>query len=148
MEYLEAMLACGRQRSRRTMDASSPSAGIHALPRPVQQPHPPIVIGGRSPPAYRRAVTRGNGWYGFALDAADDHDVHRRAARGSDGAARPKELGELEISVTPRGPLDLDTVRRFADAGVHRLVPYWPFPTESALRERIARFADEVIAKS
>jgi alkanesulfonate monooxygenase SsuD/methylene tetrahydromethanopterin reductase-like flavin-dependent oxidoreductase (luciferase family) len=31
----------------------------------VQKPHPPIVIGGMSRPAARRAVARGDGWYGF-----------------------------------------------------------------------------------
>ena len=36
------------------------------VPRPVQRPLP-IVIGGHTPPAYRRAVARGQGWYGFAL---------------------------------------------------------------------------------
>jgi hypothetical protein len=36
---------------------------------------------------------------------------------------RPPELGKLEISVTPSVPLDADTVRRFQDAGVERLVP-------------------------
>jgi hypothetical protein len=35
---------------------------------------------------------------------------------------RPAGLGELEITVTPPGTPDLDTVRRYADLGVHRLV--------------------------
>ncbi|MBA3605945.1 MAG: TIGR03619 family F420-dependent LLM class oxidoreductase, partial [Acidimicrobiia bacterium] len=41
-------------------------AGIDAHPRPVQQPIP-IVVGGHRPPAFRRAVSRAYGWYGFAL---------------------------------------------------------------------------------
>ncbi|MFQ5667948.1 MAG: TIGR03619 family F420-dependent LLM class oxidoreductase [Candidatus Binatia bacterium] len=31
-------------------------------PKPVQQPHPPILIGGNSKPAMRRAATVGDGW--------------------------------------------------------------------------------------
>jgi probable F420-dependent oxidoreductase len=31
-------------------------------PRPVQKPHPPILIGGNSRPAMRRAATLGDGW--------------------------------------------------------------------------------------
>src|SRR5437762_9070854 len=38
-------------------------AGIDAYPRPVQRPIP-IVIGGHTKRAYRRAVARGGGWYG------------------------------------------------------------------------------------
>jgi probable F420-dependent oxidoreductase len=34
----------------------------HALPRPAQQPHPPIWIGGNSQRAMRRAVELGDGW--------------------------------------------------------------------------------------
>ena len=45
-------------------------AGVDAYPRPVQRPIP-IVVGGRAPAAYRRAVTRGHGWYGFALTPED-----------------------------------------------------------------------------
>ena len=34
-------------------------------PKPVQSPHPPIVIGGESERALRRAATRGDGWIGM-----------------------------------------------------------------------------------
>jgi len=93
-------------------------------------------------------VTHANGWYGFALDSAGTAACLAGLRTALAESSRPSGLGELEISITPRGPLDLDTVKRFADLGVHRLIPYWPFPTEAALRERIARFGDEVIAKS
>ena len=33
------------------------------LPRPVQRPHPPLWVGGESPPAMRRAARLGDGWY-------------------------------------------------------------------------------------
>ena len=97
-------------------------AGIDAHPRPVQQPIP-IVIGGHSAPAYRRAVARGQGWYGFAQkpeDTAVSIEGLRRAAEQVD---RGEHLGELEISVTPRVPLTDETVTAFAELGVHRLVP-------------------------
>jgi probable F420-dependent oxidoreductase len=146
-EYLEAILAMWTAPQPAYDGRFVSFAGIQALPRPVQRPHPPIVIGGQTPAAYRRAVTRGNGWYGFALDPPDTSTCLAGLRAAANAHTRPQELGELEISVTPRGPLGLDTVKRFADLGVHRLVPYWPFPTETALRERIARFADDVIGK-
>jgi probable F420-dependent oxidoreductase len=37
-------------------------AGVHQQPPPRQRPHPPIVVGGHSPAALRRAVRVGNGW--------------------------------------------------------------------------------------
>ncbi len=98
-------------------------SGIQAHPRPVQQPHPPIVVGGHSPPAYRRAVAQGDGWYGFALDAdaaAASLEGLRKAAKDVE---RPSQRRSLEISVTPSVRLDADTVNRYADLGVDRLVP-------------------------
>jgi probable F420-dependent oxidoreductase len=40
--------------------------GNSMLPRPIQQPHPPIWVGGNSRQAIRRAVERGDGWIPFA----------------------------------------------------------------------------------
>src|SRR6185295_3103830 len=42
-------------------------AGIRFEPKPVQRPHPPIVVGGTAAPALARAAREGDGWYGFAL---------------------------------------------------------------------------------
>ena len=90
-------------------------------PRPVQRPHPPIVVGGHSPSALRRAVLAGNGWYGWELDPAETAralDDLREAGRSH---GRPPELGELEITITPPGVPNLDTAREYAALGVHRL---------------------------
>jgi probable F420-dependent oxidoreductase len=94
-------------------------SGVAAHPRPRRVP---IVVGGHSPAAHRRAVEQGHGWYGFALDpagaAAQMEGLREAASRWE----RPAELGELEISVTPRGTPDRETAERFAELGVHRLV--------------------------
>ncbi len=41
--------------------------GINAMPRPVQRPHPAIVFGGHTKPAYARTARLAHGWFGFAL---------------------------------------------------------------------------------
>jgi probable F420-dependent oxidoreductase len=95
-------------------------SGVQAYPRPSRTV--PIVVGGESAAAYRRAVEQGHGWYGFALDlettAACLEGLREAAARYE----RPAELGELEISVTPRPTPDRETAARFAELGVHRLI--------------------------
>lgn len=35
---------------------------VHAVPTPVQKPHPPIIFGGESPAALRRVADLGDGW--------------------------------------------------------------------------------------
>jgi probable F420-dependent oxidoreductase len=97
-------------------------SGVVQYPSPIQRPHPPIVVGGHSPAAYRRAVRHGSGWYGWGLDVDQTGQALRALAETARGEQRPAELGELEITITPPGPLDLDTARRYADLGVHRLI--------------------------
>jgi probable F420-dependent oxidoreductase len=145
LEHLEAMLALWTAEQPAYEGRFVSFSGIDAQPRPVQRPHPPIVIGGRTPPAFRRAVQHGNGWYGFSLDLAETTECLAGLRSAQAEVARPEALGQLEISVTPRGPVDLNTVRRFAEAGVHRIIPFWPLANLEAVVERVQRFGDEVI---
>ena len=88
---------------------------------PVQRPHPPIIIGGMSPAAYRRAVLQGNGWYGFAQTVEATAASVQGLTDAASVESRPPELGELEITVTPPPGIDLDAARRYEDLGVARL---------------------------
>jgi len=97
-------------------------SGIDAQPRPVQRGGVPIVVGGTSPGALRRAVQRGNGWYGFAMDPGATEHALRGLEKARSEVSRPAALGPLEISVTPPPGLDADGVRRYAGLGVDRLV--------------------------
>lgn len=139
-EYLDAILALWTQSSPRFEGATVRFSGIDAQPRPVQKPHPPLVIGATSPPAWRRTMQRANGWYGFALDP----DATARCLAGLEAAgrrvARPVALGPLEITVTPPpGIPDPDTMRRYADLGVQRLVLLPLVRTEAELLDFVAR---------
>lgn len=101
---------------------SASFSGVAAYPHPIQRPMPPIVIGGTSPAALRRAVTMADGWYGFGLTVEQARQHIEGLRRAAERHARAPELGELEITVTPVGPFDRRTVESFAAAGVHRLV--------------------------
>lgn len=98
-------------------------AGVDAYPRPVQRPVP-LVVGGHSPPAYRRAVARAHGWYGFALTPDDTATCLGGLREAASAVERRPDLGELEITVTPRGRLTPDRAAAFAQLGVDRLVVY------------------------
>ncbi len=122
-EYIDAMKALWTQDEPSFDGRYVKFGGIQARPRPVQQPHPPFIIGGMSDAAYRRATARGNGWYGFALDV----DGTAKAIEGLREAAkrveRPDALGTLEISVTPIASPDRDTLARLEELGVDRVIP-------------------------
>ena len=90
--------------------------GIDAHPRPVQRPLP-VVMGGHSPNAHRRAARHADGWYGFMLKLPET------AAQLESLRAETAKTGRtLEISVTPAHLLDPQRVREYAALGVDRLI--------------------------
>jgi probable F420-dependent oxidoreductase len=95
-------------------------SGVMARPRPAARV--PIVVGGHTPAAHRRAVEQGDGWYGFGLDPAATATQVEGLREAASRYERPPELGPLEISVTPRGTPDRETAARFAELGVDRLI--------------------------
>jgi probable F420-dependent oxidoreductase len=95
-------------------------AGVRAEPRPVQRPHLEIVFGGKTPYAFSRTARLGNGWYGYALDLAATRDCIEGIRAACADARRRFE--EIEVSITPKGDLDRDLARRYADLGVARLI--------------------------
>lgn len=143
-EYLAAMRAL--------WDAPTPTFsgrfvsfdGVLQRPQPVQRPHPPIVIGGESPGAFRRAARSGNGWYGWDLTP---EQTAAAVAAIREAGPRPAELGELEVTITPPEPLDLDLVQRYADVGVHRLVVQPSTMDGTEIDDLIASTGERIIAR-
>jgi probable F420-dependent oxidoreductase len=124
-EYLDAMRALWYDEHPEYHGRFADFGGVDAYPRPVQQPIP-LITGGHSAPAYRRAVARAHGWYGYWLTPEQVTSSLAALAAAANRVARPAELGELEISVTPRGWMTPQVAAEFARAGVHRLVPLAP----------------------
>jgi alkanesulfonate monooxygenase SsuD/methylene tetrahydromethanopterin reductase-like flavin-dependent oxidoreductase (luciferase family) len=98
-------------------------------PKPVQKPHPPVIVGGAYPHGARRAIAYGDGWVPHA----------RRPAYGDVLGLLPEfrtlaiEAGRdlATIPVTIFGVAeDLGLIKRYRDAGVARLV--FNLPTAKA----------------
>jgi probable F420-dependent oxidoreductase len=119
-------------------------SGMDAHPRPSSRI--PVIVGGRTAGAFRRTIEQGDGWYGFFLDpeqAAQSVEA-LRVARGQ--YTRPAELGDVEISVTPRGPVTAESLRAYTDAGVDRLIVYpLPVENEAAVDRFVAEQAELVL---
>ncbi len=90
-------------------------------PKPIQKPHVPIIVGGYAPPAFRRAVRFGAGWYGFNLDPAAAKGMLQRldAAFAKAGRTRGKDF---EIIITPPVAMPIDAMQGYAELGVDRVI--------------------------
>lgn len=94
---------------------------IWSWPKPVQKPHPPILIGGNSKPALRRVAALGDEWMPTRTPTMDD------AAFLADGIRDLRELtdraGRPEIPVSfffglPRP----DALATYRELGVRRVI--------------------------
>ena len=123
--------------------------GIQSRPQPVQPGGPPIVASGFATAAKRRAVERCQGWYGFFQDLDATRAAIAELEELRSQVDRPAELGDLEITISPLpGPIDADTVRRYEDLGVDRLVLVQDFADMAGGPDarRRGKFLDEMAA--
>jgi probable F420-dependent oxidoreductase len=121
-DYIDAMRALWDDDEPRFSGEFAAFSGIQCRPQPASS-RLPVYASGMSTAALRRAVARADGWYGFFQDPDSTKRSLDELARLAKEVERPAVLGELHISITPPpGPIDPDTVNRFEDLGVHRLV--------------------------
>jgi probable F420-dependent oxidoreductase len=146
-EYLAAMRAVWTQPRPAFKGRFVSFEGVQAMPRPVQTPTPRIVVGGRTAPAFRRAVTQAHGWYGFGLDVATTERFVKALGEAAKAHSRPAGLGRLEISVTPASleVPDGQTVDAYAAAGVDRLIIRPKPDMDAAALERFAAEAGRAL---
>ena len=90
-------------------------------PKPVQTPHIPIIVGGYSDAAFRRAAKYGQGWYGFNTGPEATGQVLAQLDAALAEAGRKRGDG-FEIVITPPYQVSADDIRAYADLGVDRVV--------------------------
>lgn len=154
----------------RTMRAAwsgQPVDGVLSLPRPVQQPGPPIWVGGNSTRAIRRAIELGDGWVPMpspqraakALRTPGLETVADLVRRVEHLHAMADEHGRrvpLDVVFMPAG-LDmfnksspdamqvLDAMAELTDVGVTWATVTLPGGTRSDLLREVERFGSDVI---
>jgi probable F420-dependent oxidoreductase len=89
-----------------TLDGPNwPARDMAVAPRPVQDPRPPIWVGGSSMPALRRAAQRGDGWL-------------PQTVRRSELAEQIEKLRELREEFRPGDPIEIGALLRPVRIGI------------------------------
>ena len=112
-------------------------APCRLTPKPVQATLP-IIVGGHSAAAYRRAARFGQGWYGFALTPA----LVEKSLHGLDTALAQvgRDRSSLEIVITPQ-TFRNDDIAAYRDLGVDRLVLHLGSQKPDAVERRLDEIA-------
>jgi probable F420-dependent oxidoreductase len=167
-EYLDAMTAA-LSGGEFTFEGEGYTAyGNRILPGPVQQPRPPILVGGNSKKAIRRAVERGDGWNPFltSVSGADLARTRTAGITGEDdlreaiaymrvscekvGRATPPEvvLGGIIKPTEPWAPeMWIDRIGRYRELGVSGLGVNFAGRTRAEWCDTAERIGAEVIAR-
>ncbi len=136
------------------------------LPKPVQQPHPPIWIGGHTNPAIRRAATLGDGWMPIGLrppailEPEELSEKIARLRRISARAGRAEDAVDLVFStdcifqndtgndrrlVSGRPEQIAADLRQYQDLGVQHFILSFPAATADEQQHAMERFSREVM---
>ena len=107
-------------------------------PKPIQKPHPPVIVGGAFPHAARRAIRYGQGWIPVAGrgDIADQVPAFRKMVEesGRDPATLPISMFSAKD--------DLDVLKRFRDLGVARVTVSLPSAPSDQVLPILDRWAE------
>jgi probable F420-dependent oxidoreductase len=107
---------------------------IWCWPKPVQKPHPPVLLGGNGPRTLQRVVRYADGWMPNRGDWLDRLPELRQMT---------EDAGRAPIPVTTYGGFRDQSrdVERLRDAGIERVIWYLPADGRDAALRRL----DEVI---
>ena len=137
-ERVEAMKAIWTQDEAEYHGRHVDFGPLWSWPKPVQEPHPPVLVGGNGERVIDRVLAYGDAWMPNAgFDTPEDliERIEELRRRGRDAGR-----GELPVTVYAARS-KREALEQFAEAGVERVVLYLPSQTREELMPRIERQA-------
>ena len=133
-------------------DGAASYAGAHyafedavSSPKPLQRPHPPLLIGGNGVPALRRVARSGDGWHPYLLGP---EQMEERLPRLDEELAK---VGRSRDEITVSLRVDIDTVPTresaevYAALGIDELVISFNSGDAEAQRRRLDASAEALL---
>ena len=113
---------------------------IWSWPKPVQKPHPPILVGGDGPHALQRVIEYGDGWMPIPMPAAKRRSRRPSASSSTTWPKRPAAAASRHRLRHARAG---GGIAHYADIGIERCI-FWlpPVPEAEAIPPRPLRRTD------
>jgi len=93
----------------------------HCFPKPVQQPMVPIVVGGHSAAALRRAARYGSGWYGVNASPEETGSLLRQLDGFLADEGRSRDGFQVVMGTTANA-MSVELIERYGELGVTELL--------------------------
>ena len=116
---------------------------VKCFPKPVQKGGVPIVVGGHSPAAARRAGRYGDGF--FPAIGEPDKLKELFAIVSAEARKAGRDPGQIELSCMGRAKAD--SLKALEDIGISRVVVPPPAFDAEGITRGLEKIANEVIAK-
>lgn len=118
---------------------------VYSFPRPVQRPHPPIILGGNAQRVFERVVEWGDGWMPTGTDLGSPEKIaegREKLNRLAEAAGRdPKSI---EVSAFWQDA-DTDVVSRHEKAGTDRIIVPLKSEGEAAVLAQMTSIARKLL---
>ncbi|MCW2622294.1 MAG: putative Alkanesulfonate monooxygenase [Frankiales bacterium] len=118
---------------------------VECRPFPVRRSIP-LIIGGASDAAIRRAATKGDGYFPFIFPDQDLTVEMPKLVAKVKQATEDAGRGRDDLELTAGGARTVDEARWFADLGISRLTVTVRSRTIPDLQEEVARLGEELLA--
>jgi probable F420-dependent oxidoreductase len=139
-EFLEVLLALWTEQRASYRGAFFAFDDLIASPKPLQRPHPPIVVGGNRKPALRRAARLGNGWHPLALTPEGLRKRLPTIRAEAAEAGREGVPSEIQVRLDMQ-KITPELVRDYEAAGATELVLSLGTGDVGEIERQIERFA-------
>ena len=116
-----------------------------AYPKPIQKPHPPVVIAGHVAATFKRIAAQGDGWW--TIDNTPEQLKPQLEQLKGEMAKRGRSMSELSFVASPYPhKADLNMIQDYAALGVTELVimayPEEPDQLDKLLEEIAEKYMD------
>ena len=116
---------------------------VRSFPKPSQQPHPPVLLGGSARNVLQRVVAWGDGW--LPIRVTPEEVKMGRATLDALAAAAGRDPSTIDITVFGQAS-DCDALQRFAEAGASRAIVRLSTTLSDAALTELERMAAQVLS--
>lgn len=115
---------------------------VYSFPRPVQRPHPPVLLGGMAERVFKRVVEWGDGWIPNRVTPAEVGEGRARLNALAQEAGR--DPSSIEITISGQPP-DAGLIEEYGEVGADRVIVRLADVHEDQSLDELDRIAEAVL---